>query len=342
MLCLLWLQVCWAAVVLLLSKSCCVCCDFRCVELLLHHTDQSVLAKCYTSVFNFASMHESTQCTECLVKAGVDVNARHQLPNDDEFVPKLLRYIENDVTYSQALSPLATIALYENKLSSAEVLLSHGANPNACSPDEVPPLLAALNTGNLDLAELLVSHGASVNVYHPHITGNLTLILCLHFWRGLTLMLKCGAEARSWLVDTRHPEDKSVDQRDHNTTVVSFLQTVFGAKHLMSRAGLSTGQVFYRLLQFVGPITLNPCVEQVLDSGTEWDSITQLIGGWITAILNISYYISLTNISGMFICNFRPVHDVWQKLWKHFLSLQINDNSVKSAWLRHPWMIWDS
>ncbi|KAK2142573.1 hypothetical protein NP493_4837g00010 [Ridgeia piscesae] len=46
----------------------------------------------------------------------------------------------------------------------------------------------------------------------------------------------------------------------------------------MSRAGLSTGQVFYRLLQFVGPITLNPCVEQVLDSGTEWDSITQLIG----------------------------------------------------------------
>lgn len=247
--------------------------------MLLQHTDQLLLDKCYTSLFNFASMHESTQCTDCLVKAGVDVNARQRLPNDDEFVPKLLRYIENSVTYSRAMTPLATIAFYENHLSSAKVLLASGANANACLPDEVPPLLPALDTGNLDLAQLLVTHGASVNVYHPNICGNLALIVCLHFWRGLTFMLKCGAEATSLLVDTTtSPQGESKDPCNQDGTVVPFLQTVMGAKHLMSRAGLSTGQVLYRLLQFVGPISLNPCIEQVLDSVTEWNSIVTLTG----------------------------------------------------------------
>ena len=221
-------------------------------------------------------MHESRQCTKCLVAAGVDVNARHWLSDDDEFVPKLLHYIEHDVVFSREMCPLATIGFYRNHMSSAEVLLANAADPNGSSSDDVPPLLPALDAGNLDLVRLLVAHGANVNAYHPNMHGNLTLITCLHFWRGLMFMLKCSAEVGSFL--------KSRDERDHDGTV-SFLQTVIGAKYLMSQAGISIGLVIYRMLQFVGPLKLNACVEQVLDSVTEWNSIAELIGTWTSVFL---------------------------------------------------------
>ena len=224
-------------------------------------------------------MHESRQCTKCLIAAGVDVNARHRLYDYDEFVPKLLHYIEHDVTFSREMCPLATIAFYQNHVSSAEVLLANGSDPNVCISDDVPPLLPALDAGNLDLVRLLVAHGASVNVYHPNIHGNMTLITCLHFWRGLMFMLKCGAEVGTFL--------KSRDSRNHDGAVVSFLQTVIGAKYLMSQAGIGIGQVIYRMLQFVGPLTLNDCVEQVLDSVSEWNSIAQLIGTLASLVLKI-------------------------------------------------------
>jgi len=175
----------------------------RCVKLLLPATSHRQLSLCSASPYYFSMMHDDVRATRCLVSAKVDVDAGFEATDDDEYQPKVLRYFNSEVRFGRRFSPLVIIALYEYSLPQARALLDAGACPDARRPCRVPPLLPALDMFNLELVRCLVAAGASVNVYHRRVIGNMALIGCLHFWRGLDLMLRCGAEPESLFGQTR-------------------------------------------------------------------------------------------------------------------------------------------
>ncbi|KAH9567573.1 hypothetical protein CY35_03G033900 [Sphagnum magellanicum] len=63
---------------------------------------------------------------------------------------------------SDAGPPLIWAAGHEH-IRAVEILLDHGANPNATTDDEVTPLLTAAAAGSSEIVELLIKKGADVN-----------------------------------------------------------------------------------------------------------------------------------------------------------------------------------
>lgn len=63
---------------------------------------------------------------------------------------------------SDAGPPLIWAAGHEH-IPAVEILLDHGANPNATTDDEVTPLLTAAAAGSSEIVELLIKKGADVN-----------------------------------------------------------------------------------------------------------------------------------------------------------------------------------
>lgn len=173
------------------------------MEMLLASTDRQKLLSCSASPYYFSMMHADVRATRSLIAAHIDVDASYEATDDDEYQPKVLRYFNSEVRFGRCFSPLVIVALYEYSLQQAIALLEAGACPDARRPCRVPPLLPALDMFNLDLVRCLVSAGASVNVYHRRVIGNMALIVCLHYWRGLDLMLRCGAEPESVLGQPR-------------------------------------------------------------------------------------------------------------------------------------------
>jgi len=235
-------------------------------------------------------MHDDVRATRCLICAAVDVNAVFEAADDDEYQPKVLRYFNSEVRFGRRFSPLVIIALYEYSLQHASALLEAGACPDAWRPCRVSPLLPALDMFNLELVRCLVAAGASVNVYHRRVIGNMSLIVCLHFWRGLDLMLRCGAEPESLFGQSRPQTNAAADWSDDDytddyqyefgtlTTPIPFWRIVAEAQYVMTRRGVTLGQVLHHLLQFTASVRLEERLAGYVSSTYEWLHLKAIAG----------------------------------------------------------------
>ena len=276
---------------------------FRVAELLLPRTSQECLANCDIGPFYFTTMHRDPSCTELLVSAGFDVNERRRLPEREVYEPKVLRYFQHQVSYSGKVTPLALMTLFENPICHAEILIQAGAYLNPRTPYEVPPLLPALDKFQLELATFFIAHGAKVNLYHPSVVGNMAILVCVHYWKGLNLVLSCGAEAESLFckeqkVQPRQPSTdfylpslaEKLDDMSDNEDLdyenepgvhqgpVAFWRLLAEAKYVMSRKGVTVALVLFRLMHFVGNVWLDPRLEAYVDSKEEWKQIANTQG----------------------------------------------------------------
>ena len=264
---------------------------------LLKYTDKSCLAECDLSPFYFSTAHKDTTCTLDLIKSGLSPSYRHSNA-DEEFKPRILCYFLSTVKYSRRTSPLVLVAMLRHPLDQARVLLEHGACPDARTPHEVPPLLAAIESKNLDLVELLVRRGAKVNIYHPKIISNMTLLVARYHWKTFNMMLKCGAEAESLFaqkavgVTTLTPANQRIaemedalsgcEEEDYENEV-GLLRFPVPLWRNLAEAHVSSGlflvnDLLRRVLHFVGNVHVDPRLESYLDSKQQWQEILAILG----------------------------------------------------------------
>jgi len=204
--------------------------------------------------------------------AGFDVNADSDLlsnvdsntPEEDEFW-----YLK---LYCDRVSPLAVIAFFSYCDDHANALLEAGACPDAVDSDHVPPLLVALDSMNRSpLARTLVSSGASVNVYHPLVSGNLSLLVCLHFLRSLDMILRCGSEPDSLFHGVGESNTPGV-------APMSFYDVVEKTQPVMTKCGVKLEQVLDRLLLFSSSVSLDDRLADYCSSESEWRRLKAVAG----------------------------------------------------------------
>ena len=242
--------------------------------------------------------HDDACATRRLISAAVDLNAGFEATEFMMCKLKVLRCFDSEVRYCERFSPLVLIARPQSSVQHAIALLDAGACPDAQQPDHMPPLLPALDFRNLELVRCLVAAGASVNVYHPRVIGNMSLIVCLDFFRGLNFMLRCGAETESLFgrrplfgsaeSDWSESVDESTDEheRETQTTPISFWSIVARNQDLMKLRGVTLGQVLRHLLQFTASVRLDERFADFVKSSGEWLHIRATAGGTSLYTLN--------------------------------------------------------
>ena len=195
----------------------------------------------------------------------------------------MLRHFNSEIRYGRQFTPLVIIALYEYSMEHAKLLLSAGALPNACHPCRVPPILPALDMFNLGLVLELIRAGAEVNTYHRFVVGNMTLVVCLHFWRGLRLLLNCGAEVESLFGACHKPVER--DSNDGSEVAdgvlsvpIPFWRVLAEARYLMTRRGITVAQVLREMLQYTASHRLDARLAGYVDSAADWAVIKDLAG----------------------------------------------------------------
>lgn len=266
----------------------------KCIKLLYPVTDKSGLSKCDPSMFDMA-FQRGTEITQLLIDLGADVNQPHTLHDDDEFEPKLLKYMDHHVFYGRQASPLSWLALMHYDTKHAKVLLENGAAVNPENIEEAPPLIAALNKGDIELSRLLISQGARVNVYHPEAQGNLNVVISLIFWKSLKLLLLCGAEVDSLfrrdppILNCDREEFNNVDiacharycnngHLEHNALNRIYLYDILqSARIFLSRRRCSVFDVLMLLLQFTGNVKPDPKIESLMDKNEQWQKVVDII-----------------------------------------------------------------
>ena len=215
------------------------------------------------------------------------------------YLSQVLRYFNSEIRYGRRFTPLVIIALYEYSIEHARLLLQAGASANVCPPCRVPPILPALDMFNLDLVAELIRAGAEVNTYHRRVIGNMSIIVCLHYWKGMQLMLKCGAEVESLLsgqVTRCQPSgvlDESSsdgDDQDYGNEVgvlaipIPFWRLLAEARHVMSRRGVTVAQVLREMIEFTANHRLDTRLAVYIDSVAEWNLLKDLAGGCFSCI----------------------------------------------------------
>lgn len=279
------------------------------MEKLLPHTDPKLFKYCDINPFDFATSLENPSCLRALIDAGLDINYCHPIPDDEHFELKILSSGVNSVNFRRKVSPLVSLALFRHPISNADILLKAGASVRGTF-GEVPPLLAALNERNMDYARMLVSYGAPVDIYHPACCGNLTLITCLHYWRGLIFLLKVGADPTqnfkaSSCVEIKQIENyyDRIDASDVGSvldpeedgdpvpiseTVLSFYDILCQARQFqMTRRGVSVGMVLYQMLQYVSNVKLDPMMESLMEDPGDWATLYEFTGKFVVLIVHI-------------------------------------------------------
>ena len=244
-----------------------------------------------------------------LIRMGLSVNTRLPVREADLFKPNVFSHY-GYVNFSHRVSALTAVALFKNPIANAEVLLTAKSDVNYPKAFYIPPLLPAIDQRSYGLAELLIAYGASVNIYHPLVVGNLTLILAMPWWKGLCMLLKCGAEVESlftWrkadfssvilgkgddessdreVTEPESSEDEDEDKipsspskrrRPSRHTPLTLYHTLRAASYLMRNNDVSIGKLLYRLLQFANNVSLAPDLESLVDCKEEWKSLLGIV-----------------------------------------------------------------
>ena len=273
------------------------------MELLLGHTNQMLLTRCEPNMWELATRDRHGLILQRLLQLGLNMNARLPVIEADQFRPRVFSHYGH-VKFSRRVCALSALALYRNPIANAEVLLTRMASLNFPSAFHVPPLLPAIDKQSYGLAELLIAYGACVNIYHPLVVGNMCLVLAMPWWKGLTMLLKCGAEVESlfkWREadfrsvilggsgnsgdtsqdgevtepessedETEPPQSPSKRRKPSRHTPLSLYHTLRAASYSMKNNDVSIGKVLYRVLQFANNVSLAPDLESLLESKEEW------------------------------------------------------------------------
>lgn len=162
--------------------------DFECVRLLIeeHRADVNVIDEAGYSPLHLAAKYGFIDVMHILIDHGSLVNFQtainnHQTrslvgPYSDIMTEPLSLCLENnhiecarlllcsgaDVNQQYFLGYEINLLPYEN-LPSLELILKHGANPNALSRSGITPLIKACREGNLGAVILLCRYDANVN-----------------------------------------------------------------------------------------------------------------------------------------------------------------------------------
>ena len=162
---------------------------FRCVELLLPHTNKRRF-----QTADFDCLHPLVAALKHSDTSILKLLASHlSLTRVSPIPPYLLQELGH---LASVLVPARTCSLLclleaEWPSSGAEFLLENGVPPNVTHEDELPPLLVALWTNNVPLFQLLLRYGASPNIYHKNVTGNVAMLMAFQkdIERDLTTMI---------------------------------------------------------------------------------------------------------------------------------------------------------
>lgn len=242
-----------------------------------------------------------------LVQSGLSINVRLPLKPCDSFKPRVFSYFGN-VKFSRHASAVTAVALYKNPIACADILLKAGAEVNYSSAYKLPPLLPALDHRSYGLAELLIAYGSSVNVYHPLVIGNIAVVISIPWWKGLSMLLKCGSEVESLFKfhksvynphiigtegtgleedemtepessddESEPPVSPSKRRKPARHAPLTLYHTLRAASYLMKSNDVTAGKVLYRLLQFSANVLLSPDLESLLDSKEEWKGLMVLV-----------------------------------------------------------------
>jgi len=233
------------------------------VKQLLPVTDHGK-SSCSESPYYYSVRHDDVAATRCLIEGGVDVNASFDY-DDGIYRPEVLLKIRHNIAwFGHHCSPLV-LAIRERSVEHAIALLDAGACPDARLPCRIPPLLPALDEFYLDLVRRLVAAGASVNIYHRRVIGNMSLIVCLHYWHGFDLMLRCGAEVESLF--GRRPRRDATAEVDWSDDDSDFNERELGT--------LATPIPFWRILLASAQVLItkedvtDPAMAQLLSSSAD-------------------------------------------------------------------------
>lgn len=127
-----------------------------------------------------------------LIEHAICVTAR----NGSEWGIELLqkRSVDIDATTPYNVSALMEVVVAED-FEAAQLLLTHGANPNGndAAPDKRPLTLAA-HLGLTNIAELLVRHGATVDILDPHGTSPLYMASIQNHFDTVRMLASYGAD----------------------------------------------------------------------------------------------------------------------------------------------------
>ncbi len=127
---------------------------------------------------------QSAECATLLIDAGADVNAG----------------------FSDGHCPLS-VACMTGNLSTGELLLKKGADPDTLDPDMVPMLHMCVERGSILMAKLLIEHGASINM-RCHSRNGITalhLATALEMEDMVRMLLDKGANPNSENSEGRTP-----------------------------------------------------------------------------------------------------------------------------------------
>ena len=179
--------------------------DLECVRLLVedYHADVNVLDDAGYSPLHLASKYGFIDIIHILIDNGSLVNfhtasthsvtTSHQeviieplslsLENNHIDCARLLLFSGANVNQHYFLGYEINLLPYEN-LSSLELILKHGANPNALSRSGITPLIKACREGNLGAVILLCRYGANVNYVTRKFRQRNALITSIDSKRG--------------------------------------------------------------------------------------------------------------------------------------------------------------
>ncbi|CAF0849245.1 unnamed protein product [Adineta ricciae] len=179
--------------------------DLECVRLLVedYHADVNVLDDAGYSPLHLASKYGFIDIIHVLIDNGSLVNfhtasthsvtTSHQeviieplslsLENNHIDCARLLLFSGANVNQHYFLGYEINLLPYEN-LSSLELILKHGANPNALSRSGITPLIKACREGNLGAVTLLCRYGANVNYVTRKFRQRNALITSIDSKRG--------------------------------------------------------------------------------------------------------------------------------------------------------------
>ena len=180
--------------------------DIECVRLLIedYGADVNVLDEAGYSPLHLASKYGFIDIMHILIEHGSLVNFRIATNNSQiySFVAdvmteplslclennhidcaRLLLFSGADVNQQYFLGYEINLLSYENH-NSLELILKHGANPNALSRSGITPLIKACREGNLDAIILLCRYGANVNYVTRRFRQRNALIIAIESKRN--------------------------------------------------------------------------------------------------------------------------------------------------------------
>nr|CAB3223375.1 ankyrin repeat and SOCS box protein 2-like [Phallusia mammillata] len=223
------------------------------VEKLLPITDVTKAENCGMSPIHSAAKGDNIEILDMLINHGYDVN---------------IKLTRDKITYRDRRQTALFFAVYNDSEEATEILLEAGAETEL---DYVKPLLVAVSHSQYDMTDLLLSHGADVNACFNE--DGAFFPACVAFalrdFRMLKQVLISGCDVSKCLkCDIGGQDHSRFSEAVRRQSFCHFLTE----DHQRAWCGCT---VLY-LLQFVGNVKLCSKILEAVRVSDEWEEIEKL------------------------------------------------------------------